>query len=829
MNIVHKLALDLQMPVGGKIYVKQGDKMTRSIVLSLYDGGAPFNPPNVGILQLVFLKPDRTGGVYDTMPDGTKACVLLGNTVTASLHPQMFTASGTVVCELRMLNADGSSILSTFGWSIFVEASAEAGIKSESYYHFASISSLTAAIGNLNDLVTNDKESIVGAINELHSVTVSITKTEVIARSGDGCNYSTAVEGLEISVGTEIILIPQSTNQGAATLALNGGEAYPLCLRPGWNVTGNDLRPQLAIPLEAGSLLRGGEYVFRFDGSAWILQSHLAAPQSQAITEYVRQFTARVPRIDRVMGRDGLGKDYLYDYTRTIAEEANGHTKAKALTFLWVTDTHSYEDSTWIGSVAAQMTNYVPCSFIAHTGDIIDGLVSPAEGLSTLSELNRNLTEAACPVLYAKGNHDDNCLYARKQVDAGPGLGEDYILTSQLYARTNAFRKEVKSPAGNGDMYFYFDDEVSKIRSIFLNSYDYSEERDENGIRLEDCKTGKVFRQEQLDWLAQEALDFSGKEGWAVMLFSHEYLHADVYKILGDFQNGINRFAGQGSGEVIAWFVGDDHLDMLSWYHWSYDNFSTARLTCLNASSALDNWDAATEDNAVLYPPKKKADTEDETAFDLVTVDRENHRIYLTRFGARSYVYNPETGSFDTVAARTRVVDYKTGTYKVLTEGDVDIIEPEEELVEATNVLKGVTFEAGGLNSSGENDDSIITNIRSSMVDISSLQATTSTVISYHFVIYSTGDQPVSNATDFRYDAAGAKVNANSFGTGLVAQYGYPAGAIAIDFNYNMYTPIKKWRVSINYGGSPKIRLAIYKIVDGAAQLVDECDVKTGV
>ena len=96
------------------------------------------------------------------------------------------------------------------------------------------------------------------------------------------------------------------------------------------------------------------------------------------------------PRFEKVLSRDGLGKDYLYDYTRKIAEEANGHTKAKALTFLWVTDTHSYEDSTWIGSVAAQMTNYVPCSFIAHTGDIIDGLVSPAEGLSTLSELNRN-------------------------------------------------------------------------------------------------------------------------------------------------------------------------------------------------------------------------------------------------------------------------------------------------------------------------------------------------------------------------------------------------------------------------------------------------------
>lgn len=800
---IYHLLLDVQgHGLQLSLPVKRGDS-ARCLRIRLTESGRSY--PIGADCTAVFTakKPDETV-IYN-------ACTIEKNEAVYSLTGQETNTAGVVLCELRLYDG-GGELLTSPSFCLLVE---------DTVYGDDAVMDSSSEYTALTALVSQTKEALEEA--------KALQRHGVLAYAPLGTAYTGQAPALELREGTEILLLPQSANQGAATLALNGGAAYPLCLRPGWNVTGDDLRPQLAIPLEAGSLLRGGEYVFRFDGSAWILQSHLAAPQSQAITEYVRQFTARVPRLDQLLGRDGLGKDYLYDYTRKIAEEANGHTKAKALTFLWVTDTHSYEDSTWIGSVAAQMTNYVPCSFIAHTGDIIDGLVSPAEGLSTLSELNRNLTEAACPVLYAKGNHDDNCLYARKQVDAGLGQGEDYILTSQLYARTNAFRKEVKSPAGNGDMYFYYDDEVSKIRSIFLNSYDYSEERDENGIRLEDCKTGKVFRQEQLDWLAQEALDFSGKEGWAVMLFSHEYLHADVYKILGDFQNGINNFADQGSGEVIAWFVGDDHLDMLSWYHWSYDNFSTARLTCLNASSALDNWDAATEDNAVLYPPKKAADTEDEAAFDLVTVDRENHRIYLTRFGARSYVYNPETGSFDTVAARTRVVDYKTGTYKVLTEGDVDIIEPEEELVEATNVLKGVTFEAGGLNiSTGENDDSITTNIRSSMVDISSLQATTSTSIAYHFVIYSTGDQPVSNATDIRYDADGAKVNANSFGTGLVAQYGYPAGAIAVDFNYNMYTTIKKWRVSVNYGGSPKIRVAIYKIVDGAAQLVDECDVKTG-
>ena len=170
MNITHKLALDLQHPTCEKFYVKQGDVLTRSVALALYDGGTVFDVPQNSILQIVFLKPDRTGGIYDTLPDGSVACTVSDNIVTAKLHPQMFTASGCVSCELRMINLNGAKLLSTFGWKIIVEPSAESGIKSESYYRFASIASISAAIGDLAQLNTKDDTSIVAAINEVLSL-----------------------------------------------------------------------------------------------------------------------------------------------------------------------------------------------------------------------------------------------------------------------------------------------------------------------------------------------------------------------------------------------------------------------------------------------------------------------------------------------------------------------------------------------------------------------------------------------------------------------------------------------------------------------------------
>lgn len=349
------------------------------------------------------------------------------------------------------------------------------------------------------------------------------------------------------------------------------------------------------------------------------------------------------------------------EYMQNIADTANGYRKENALSFLWVTDTHATEKNTHIASKVAQMTKYFPCEYVAHTGDIIDGVSKKDKELSILTTLNTKFLDSNCPVFYVKGNHDDNCLYARKNGK----LGEHYILDKEIYERTLAFNESAKTPDGNDKLYYYYDDENTKIRSIFVNVFDCSEECDENGVRLYDARA-QAFSQEQLNWLKHDALNFSAKENseeWAIIIFSHMYMNKYAYRILGDFQNGKNTFAEQGAGEVIAWFVGDDHLDTLSYYNWTYDNFKTCRVGCLNASSAKDNTEDAKPDNTILYPPSKPANTENETAFDLVTIDRDNGLIYLTRYGARSYVYNQETSTYDIRAARTRIIDYKTGQY----------------------------------------------------------------------------------------------------------------------------------------------------------------------
>ena len=168
MKLRHKLTLDLVQRITPPVlHLKQGDCMTREVLISLTNDGAPWFPKKEDLIfQIVYCKTDNTGGCYDTLPDGTVACTAEDHSVLVQLHPQMLTAPGLVICELRILDGCGAQV-STFAFFLSVEHSVSAGIKSEDYYHFTSLDALRQAIGEMSQLETEEKSSLVAAVNEL--------------------------------------------------------------------------------------------------------------------------------------------------------------------------------------------------------------------------------------------------------------------------------------------------------------------------------------------------------------------------------------------------------------------------------------------------------------------------------------------------------------------------------------------------------------------------------------------------------------------------------------------------------------------------------------
>lgn len=185
MDITHKISLDLQQTGARQVmFAKQGDCLTRIARLLLYDGGTEFTVPSGTITQIAYAKQDGKGGVYDTMPDGSAACTMSGNVVTAKLHPQMFSVAGIVACELRLLTGSGAQ-LSTFSWFITVQASAAEGIVSEDYFRFASLDGLRSDVGDLSNLSTSAKDNLVAAINEVLGKLPADFVTSVAGMTGD--------------------------------------------------------------------------------------------------------------------------------------------------------------------------------------------------------------------------------------------------------------------------------------------------------------------------------------------------------------------------------------------------------------------------------------------------------------------------------------------------------------------------------------------------------------------------------------------------------------------------------------------------------------------
>lgn len=135
MKVVHKHRITLDERQS-KIYidVSQGDDKTRILELSLYSGGQPWGVPD-GVSVAVAYSGPGGKGIYDTLPDGSAACAVAGNVVTATVIPQALAMHGNVQLALVFTDGNGKQ-LSTFCVTFRVAASPAAGaVKPKPYFN----------------------------------------------------------------------------------------------------------------------------------------------------------------------------------------------------------------------------------------------------------------------------------------------------------------------------------------------------------------------------------------------------------------------------------------------------------------------------------------------------------------------------------------------------------------------------------------------------------------------------------------------------------------------------------------------------------------------
>ena len=136
MKTVKTIQLDLaKWESYPRVEAVQGDCYTREVELLLLENGIPWEIPAGSAAFLRFRKPDGTGGLYDTLPDGSNAWKAQGNTVTFVLAPQMLAVPGVVQTQLEIIR--GRERVASFTFLVEVAADPSLGtVKSEDYVNW---------------------------------------------------------------------------------------------------------------------------------------------------------------------------------------------------------------------------------------------------------------------------------------------------------------------------------------------------------------------------------------------------------------------------------------------------------------------------------------------------------------------------------------------------------------------------------------------------------------------------------------------------------------------------------------------------------------------
>lgn len=322
------------------------------------------------------------------------------------------------------------------------------------------------------------------------------------------------------------------------------------------------------------------------------------------------------------------------------------------VSFVWASDTHIPDNDTArtddLGKIMAKMMDDCEIPFAVLTGDIGTRVSrdTEAELINAHSKIPVHLAPlwGTDRLLVALGNHD-GC-YGDISGAYKKQLSPQRMW--QMYFRGQAL--DSRREFSDDGSYFYVDNKAQKIRFIILNSQFGGEYlTDGTGWAVNDRFTVSCYGQEQLDWLAEVALDMP--QGYGAVIAAHvppkvlysthtepytvdcdqicgiirAYNHRTTFK--GSYTAGVDGWSNStvdvdfadAKGEIIAMFAGHVH----------HDSVDTTTLGCplvtiISAGASVNIGEG----------PSRTFYTDTETSFDVVTINRKTRTIYCTRIGA---------------------------------------------------------------------------------------------------------------------------------------------------------------------------------------------------
>ncbi|TMV52742.1 metallophosphoesterase [Paenibacillus mesophilus] len=342
--------------------------------------------------------------------------------------------------------------------------------------------------------------------------------------------------------------------------------------------------------------------------------------------------------------------DYLQAEMKEVLDRCRSEQNEETVSFVFITDIHHSKGGNQLYTVEAirQLAGQLRFDAIVCGGDHSQN-GPKSEFMASQMELMDAFHAVGLPFFPLKGNHDDNSIHDHYHDPDQTGNvvfpGESY----ELYIRRIESLVS-HGPAHPDGLYYYYDVPGRKMRMIVLNCIDIPYKTTDKGGLQYKGQWKYAFSNEQLNWMAHVALDFSAKadsRDWSVVVFSHvaigqeevfgadhpvagekamwgvidAYRTGSAYRFAetdGDFAISVEAdFSKSGPGIVTGCFFGHVHFDQV------IVRDGIPLISTLNATTNRDFEEA----------PERIRGTRSETAFDVVTIDNRHRTMHLTRFG----------------------------------------------------------------------------------------------------------------------------------------------------------------------------------------------------
>jgi len=293
----------------------------------------------------------------------------------------------------------------------------------------------------------------------------------------------------------------------------------------------------------------------------------------------------------------------LPDYIKTELIEKENELNKQNFNFTFITDLHINNEGNSLNNINSfiSVSNKSFIEFAAVGGDLYSAYnTTKEEGKKYLEQVSNYFSNINKEVFYTKGNHDCNAKLEKKEFFTN----EFSKICLNLIKNEVFFNNEDEIKE-----YYYKDYEDEKIRVCVLNAFEGEGQE-------------FIFNEEQLEFIANEMLDFSNKKDsheWNVLFLTHTTNTTDKEKfdeILNAYQNGtevnINnrtiKFNGQGN--LIAVISGHEHID-----RYDYDS-GYLHIVCQRG-----------------FNTNEELNTVNEICFSIFSIDTSKKEIYEIRFG----------------------------------------------------------------------------------------------------------------------------------------------------------------------------------------------------